>query len=563
MNDNARGKVTAKELESAFDAFEDPSAGVSAWVNAAAMPLDVYGASATAANGQLYSGGGYSFATSGNTTNFQVWNPDTDTWTALAPLPDAFTSMAAMVYGHNGKIYMFGGDDPNTGTVVNTTRIYDIASNTWSSGTPLPDVRAFAGFGYYHGGIFIAGGYSTGNVDSGQNTLWRYDIASDSWNTSLPVVPVALGGFGSGLIDDVLYVAGGRDLGGQYPGVYGYDMENNAWTTLTPMPSPNNVPGTAVFSGQLWVYGGGNPFDSPLADALPDAPDTTSACVAYDPDVDSWSTCPSLLQQRSFPGGTAVRNMPAALGGYTGANTTASLEVNPTAPGTVPDGSGHRVIVSGQPIGAAFPNQAFARGENLDIAEYAFGSGQPATNDFALFDTHDPWSYTTIKDAITETGHTYSEFTPADLAGFPFADYRVVVLNWDDTLLADFDSDYEAALPAIEDYVRNGGVVWLQSAVQGTAGDSISLPFGGDLNFELHDTNFIVDPASPLATAISNPVRGTSASHTTAVGIPAAAHPIMLTEDAFGTPTLYELSALILVDGFETGDTSRWSVTVP
>ena len=42
---------------------------------------------------------------------------------------------------------------------------------------PLPDVRAFAGYGYYHGGIFIAGGYSTGNVDSGQNTLWRYDFA--------------------------------------------------------------------------------------------------------------------------------------------------------------------------------------------------------------------------------------------------------------------------------------------------------------------------------------------------------------------------------------------------
>ena len=292
-------------------------------------------------------------------------------------------------------------------------------------------------------------------------------------------------------------------------------MENNTWTTLTPMPSPNNVPGTAVFSGQLWVYGGGNPFDSPLADALPDAPDTTSACVAYVPDLDSWSACPSLLQQRSFPGGAAVRNMPVALGG-TAAEHNRILEATDRSR-TVPDGRGLRVIVGGQ-IGAAFPNLACARGENLDIAEYAFGSGQPATNDFALFDTHDPWSYTTIKDAITETGHTYSEFTPADLAGFPFADYRVVVLNWDDTFLADFESDYEAALPAIEDYVRNGGVVWLQAAVQGTAGDSISLPFGGDLNFELHDTNFIVDPASPLATAISKPVRGTSASHTTAEG---------------------------------------------
>ncbi len=332
----------------------------------------------------------------------------------MAPLPDAFTSMAAMVYGHNGKIYMFGGDDPNTGTVVNTTRIYDIASNTWSSGTPLPDVRAFAGFGYYHGGIFIAGGYSTGNVDSGQNTLWRYDIASDSWNTSLPVVPVALGGFGSGLIDDVLYVAGGRDLGGQYPGVYGYDMENNAWTTLTPMPSPNNVPGTAVFSGQLWVYGGGNAFDSPLADALPDAPDTTSACVAYDPDVDSWSTCPSLLQQRSFPGGTAVRNMPAP-SAATPARTRPRPWRSPDRSRQLPDGSGHRIPPAASPPAPPAPpglprGEPQHRGVRLRL--------RTARHERLNALRHPrPWSHTTGKDPTAEAGHTTGS-TPADLAAF-------------------------------------------------------------------------------------------------------------------------------------------------
>ena len=31
------------------------------------------------------------------------------------------------------KLFVFGGDEPNTGTVVNTTRIYDIATNTWST----------------------------------------------------------------------------------------------------------------------------------------------------------------------------------------------------------------------------------------------------------------------------------------------------------------------------------------------------------------------------------------------------------------------------------------------
>ena len=49
------------------------------------------------------------------------------------------------------KLFVFGGDDPTTGTVVNTTRIYDIATNTWSSGTAMPDVRAFMASGYFTG----------------------------------------------------------------------------------------------------------------------------------------------------------------------------------------------------------------------------------------------------------------------------------------------------------------------------------------------------------------------------------------------------------------------------
>ena len=64
-----------------------------------------------------------------------------------------------------------------------------------------------------------------------------------------------------------------------------------------------------------------------------------------------------------------------------------------------------------------------------NTVQYTFAVSQPAANDFALFETHDPWGSTFIKDAITATGHTYTEFTPADLATVNFSDYRVVILN--------------------------------------------------------------------------------------------------------------------------------------
>ena len=106
-----------------------------------------------------------------------------------------------------------------------------------------------------------------------------------------------------------------------------------------------------------------------------------------------------------------------------------------------------------------------------NTVQYTFAISQPAANEFALFETHDPWGSTFIKDAITATGHTYTEFTPADLATVNFSDYRVVILNWDDTFLNEFITPYTAAIPALEAYVGAGGVVWVQAAIPGNPGE--------------------------------------------------------------------------------------------
>ena len=101
-------------------------------------------------------------------------------------------------------------------------------------------------------------------------------------------------------------------------------------------------------------------------------------------------------------------------------------------------------------------------------------------HEFALFETHDPWFSTFIKDAITATGHTYTVFTPANLATVNFSDYRVVILNWDDTPLVDFITPYTAAIPALEGYAGAGGVVWVQAAIASDhPGDNFPMPFGG------------------------------------------------------------------------------------
>jgi len=111
---------------------------------------------------------------------------------------------------------------------------------------------------------------------------------------------------------------------------------------------------------------------------------------------------------------------------YSGADTdTHTVRPDPHTP----SGCG-LLIGDGLTIGFG-PNNYTLLASNM--VDYSFTNSQSAPNDYAIFETHDPWGATIVKDAITAAGHTFAVFTPAQLAGFNFSDYRVIVLNWDDT----------------------------------------------------------------------------------------------------------------------------------
>jgi hypothetical protein len=138
-----------------------------------------------------------------------------------------------------------------------------------------------------------------------------------------------------------------------------------------------------------------------------------------------------------------------------------------------------------------------------------------------------------------------------------------VVLDWDSAPLAGFASAYEAALPAIENYVRAGGVVWIQGAIQGDTSDSFALPFGGVLTHFTDSANNIVDPAHPIVAGLANPVKGDDASHTCATEIPMRAQVIARRGIEGNEPTLFVYGLLLFRDGFESASLAHWSATAP
>ena len=178
---------------------------------------------------------------------------------------------SAVYYPTTNKIYVFGGQEADSGVVYNLTQIYDIATDTWTAGPNMPDVRAFMASGYNPANdkIYLVSGYNTGTVDSGQPDTWEFDPGAGTF-TNKTDFPHPAGGFASGVINGHLYVAGGRDLDNVSLNlVWDYDIAGDTWTQKGDMPpDQNNVPGSAVASNLLWVFGGGNPFATGLEASL-------------------------------------------------------------------------------------------------------------------------------------------------------------------------------------------------------------------------------------------------------------------------------------------------------
>jgi N-acetylneuraminic acid mutarotase len=332
------------------------------WALVASMPLDLYGAAGASDGTYSYHAGGYSFTTGTSLDSLYRYDPVANSWTTLAPMPTAAIMASAVYYPTTNKIYVFGGEDAATGINYNITRIYNIATNTWTTGANMPDVRSFMASGYNSGNgkIYLVSGYNTGFVDSAQPDTWEYDPVANTF-TSRADFPHPAGGMASGVINGHLYVAGGRDAANLNINLnWDYDIAANTWTQRADMPGTQpNVPGSAVALDALFAFGGGNPFTGPASPTAaarpgfrstkaafatervrgPTVPDTANNTFVYDPATDVWTTSANMNTVRSFPSGAYIGNSNKiiAAGGFDGGFTLASAEtLDACIPGPTP-----------------------------------------------------------------------------------------------------------------------------------------------------------------------------------------------------------------------------------
>lgn len=212
------------------------------WTALADLPVPLYDANGatTINNSKLYVAGGQSTATSAGGSCLKtlfVYDPATNSWTRKADMPErgcigvqANVLGKLYVYTHTrspGDPHLFASYNPKTNKWVRlpspkrghfaypvagaingkfyltsgqgepfadrTLEVYDPATRTWTTKSPMPTARAVASAAVVHGKLFVAGGVVDRNgVAASTDLVEAYDPLSDTWATG-PSLPTARG----------------------------------------------------------------------------------------------------------------------------------------------------------------------------------------------------------------------------------------------------------------------------------------------------------------------------------------------------------------------------------
>ena len=289
-----------------------------AWIERSPVPYDAGGMFATSDGRYVYTGAGGDINAGHN--ELLRYDPKNNSWIQLAPSPDEHALSQAVYF--KGKLYNMGGFLGNLSQVSNTNRIYDISTDTWTTGKPMPTPLGAPATMLWEGIIYVAGGYNGESVD----TLYAYNIATDTWST-LAHMPQRLYAPGFGAINGKLYIASGYDFGTIFNTLQIYDIATNTWTI-----SEANVPtgvgycGSTAFNGLLYLYGG-------VVQSGPSI--LTNITQIYDPISDTWCRGPNMNVTRWWVYGTAVGNHSIVAPGGVNANII-GLDDNEQLSGATP-----------------------------------------------------------------------------------------------------------------------------------------------------------------------------------------------------------------------------------
>ena len=269
----------------------------------------------------------------GDSTPTQPSGPPSPAVTALATTSNSWSPIAAMpccdgsaisvgvVPASTGpsKAYVFGGTN-GAGHTGAPTRIYDVATNTWSipnnaQNNEVP-VYGTNGVGNIGDKLYFTGGWSEHDAWIAAGT-WVWDPATDTLIARADM-PLHTAEGVSGVIGGKLYVLPGICSGFGWPAkgfcetepirkLFRYNPTTNIWVTKASAPHYHDRGAGGVINDKFYVAGGNSNLGSP-----------TRALDVYDPATNTWKSLASLPVALQPISGAVLRGQLYVAGGASG-----------------------------------------------------------------------------------------------------------------------------------------------------------------------------------------------------------------------------------------------------
>jgi hypothetical protein len=245
------------------------------------------GAVVTATGDQIYRFGGWSalWTLSNQSVLYDI---QTGSSTNLTPLPKALDFMTAVYY--MGTIFVAGGRDSGSES-MDTLYQYDIYHNTWAiRANMLKGVSQSTGAMDDSGRLWIVGGYNSTDI-APTAQVQIFDPATNSWSSGTPLPAAMHSGVGF-KANGQFYVVGGIDAASNVLStVLAIPMNGGAWTAKTSMPVANAWMSVALGEdNQAYVIGGSQSSGGSFNQAL-------NTTFIYNPDTNSWRSGPVLPER--------------------------------------------------------------------------------------------------------------------------------------------------------------------------------------------------------------------------------------------------------------------------
>jgi N-acetylneuraminic acid mutarotase len=246
--------------------------GANAWTEKVPMPTARWGMVAVEFDGLIYVFGGSAGGGAGNVAKNEVYDPTLNSWTTKADIPSNLARQGVMAVRFGNRIHLF---------YESYHYEYDPTTDSFTQKADVPIPRFWCTSAVVGSKIYLIGGHH-GGVATNDNQ--EYTPATDSWTTKAPL-PVSLWGATreNPVINGKIYVTHGLDGSVFHASNYVFDPAANTWEEKGPAAHPRDGVGCGVVNNRLYVIGGRADFGGPYGLAYNEI---------YDPSLDTWTPQP-------------------------------------------------------------------------------------------------------------------------------------------------------------------------------------------------------------------------------------------------------------------------------